>query len=349
MNRSVPLWRNEVLAVFWSFRDKKKQADGARRGFAWHVVLYLPEVKSAVEILWNSWHIMAKRKGFEQEIPSFLSCNFKTGQPVATADFNKFLVSVLVHLVTNPKLLSSYSLRRIQSSALDIRDASWEDRHRIAAWSLPGARMEDCMPVRYSGVRAAGEVEVKAVQQIMFSEMRAAAHVKTWAQARQGWVALPPGTLSEWQSAASAFLVSHSSKQQALRVEHLVSAAVQPTFELIPGVISSGSPGVHSASQSGSKSGEAGLGAGKSHSTSSGQSDDVVLVWRAPVPKKAHAHACQGALPLCRQKKQCAEASIKSDLVTFSDLGEAERKRPICGECLRIFKSQESKETQAGC
>ena len=37
---------------------------------------------------------------------------------------------------------------------------------------MPGARMEDCMPVRYSGARAAGEIEVKAVQQITFSEMR---------------------------------------------------------------------------------------------------------------------------------------------------------------------------------
>ena len=50
-----------------------------------------------------------------------------------------------------------------------------------------------------------------------------------------GW--LPPGTLSRWQKAATAFLVSHSSKEQALRVEHLVSAAVQPTFELISGTI----------------------------------------------------------------------------------------------------------------
>ena len=45
-----------MLAVFWAFRDKKRQADGTRRGFAWHVVLYLPEVKQAVEftvVLWE--------------------------------------------------------------------------------------------------------------------------------------------------------------------------------------------------------------------------------------------------------------------------------------------------------
>ena len=54
----------------------------------------------------------------------------------------------------------------------------------MAAWAMPGARMEDCMPVRYSGARAAGEIEVKAVQQIMFSKMRMAGEVQTWVQAR---------------------------------------------------------------------------------------------------------------------------------------------------------------------
>ena len=54
--------------------------------------LYLPEVERAVETLRKSGHSMAKRKGFEHEVPSFLSRSFKTGQPVATADFNKCLV-----------------------------------------------------------------------------------------------------------------------------------------------------------------------------------------------------------------------------------------------------------------
>ena len=77
VNRSAPSWRHDVLAVFWAFRDKKRQADGTRRGFAWHVILYLPEVKQAVELIWRSWRGVAKRKEFESEIPSFLSYNFR--------------------------------------------------------------------------------------------------------------------------------------------------------------------------------------------------------------------------------------------------------------------------------
>ena len=90
VNRSVPLWKNDVVAVFWAFRDKKRQADGSRRGFAWHVVMILPEVKQAVGILWRAWHSLAKRDPFKEEVPSFLSYNFWTGQPVGTAEFNKF-------------------------------------------------------------------------------------------------------------------------------------------------------------------------------------------------------------------------------------------------------------------
>ena len=181
VNRSVPLWRNEHVAVFWAYRDKKRQTDGSRRGFAWHVVMALPEVKEAVGVIWRAWHSLAKRQAFAKEVPSFLSCNFWTGALVKTAEFNKFLTGVLGSMVTNPSLISSYCLRRLQPTALDVRDAPWEDRHKVAAWSMPGARMEDCMPVRYSGVRAAGEVEVKAVQQFMFRAMRG--QVQSWAQA----------------------------------------------------------------------------------------------------------------------------------------------------------------------
>ena len=64
------------------------------------------------------------------------------------------------------------------------------------------------------------------------------------------------------------------------------------------------------------------------------------------VPKKAHAHASQGALPLGRQRKQSAEAGFKeSDLVTFSNLIEAKLTRSIHSEYLKLFNNQESKET----
>ena len=42
------------------------------------MVLYLLEVRRAVEISWKSWYSMAKRKGLE-EFPSFLSGSLKTG------------------------------------------------------------------------------------------------------------------------------------------------------------------------------------------------------------------------------------------------------------------------------
>ena len=103
------------------------------------------------------------------------------------------------------------------------------------------------------------------------SEIRAAKHVQTWAQTRQWRRALPAGTLSRWQKLQQPFS-SRSSEEQTLRVEHLVSAAVQPAFELIPSEIGSGRPGIHSALRRGSKSGEA----GPSNLAPSGQSDDVV-------------------------------------------------------------------------
>ena len=105
------------------------------------------------------------------EIPPFLLCNCYTGQPVGTADCN--------------------------STALDIKDASWEDHHRVAAWAMPGVCMVDCMPVRYSGVRIASKIEVEAVQQTMFSETRMVGVVQTRVQDRQWWVALPPGALQK--------------------------------------------------------------------------------------------------------------------------------------------------------
>ena len=64
--------------------------------------------------------------------------------------------------------------------------------------------------------------------------------VQTWVQAEQWWVALPPGTLQRWQTPASSFVVSASSKHQASRVEHLSISSAQPTFELIPTAGSSG-------------------------------------------------------------------------------------------------------------
>ena len=334
VNRSVPVWRNTAVAVFWAFRDKKRQSDGSRRGFAWHVILYLPEVRSAVHVLWKAWHSLAKREQFKEEIPSFLSCNFHTGHPVGTADFNKFLVASLGSLVANPKLLSSYCLRRIQPTALDIRDASWEDRHRVAAWSMPGARMEDCMPVRYSGARASGEVEVKAVQQYMFEAMRKQGSIATWQQARQWWVSLPPGTFHTWQAAASKFVSGHSKREIAARIEHLVSSAAQPSFELVEPVLSRIKPQpVAASSHSEGKASE-------SESIPLPVEDEAVA-WKAPAKRGAYAHACRGVTPLCKQKRRAITASFKRDLNIFRDIEHARQTRSICPRCTQLVASTE--------
>ena len=334
VNRSVPVWRDDAVAVFWAFRDKKRQSDGSRRGFVWHVVLYLSEVKSAVNVLWKAWHGLAKRKQFKEEIPSFLSCNFRTGHPVDTAAFNKFLVASLGHLVANPKLLSSYCLRRIQPTALDVRDAAWEDRHRVAAWSMPGARMEDCMPVRYSGARASGEVEVKAVQQFMFEAMRDSGTVNTWQQARQWWVSQPPGTLSTWQAAASRFLASATARQVADRIEHLVSSAAQPVFELVePGSVKD---------KDGALTTPPGRQSTAEHETTSPPLRGAARAeWKAPNKKGAYAHACRGAIPLCKQKRQEGTASFKRGLITFEDMQHARSIRTLCPRCVLLVASTE--------
>ena len=63
--------------------------------------------------------------------------------------------------------------------------------------------------------------------------MSSAGNIRSWAQARQWWVAQPPGTLKRWQEAATRVAADMSTKVQAARAEHLVSASLQPTFDLV--------------------------------------------------------------------------------------------------------------------
>ena len=336
VNRSVPLWRNEHVAVFWAYRDKKRQADGSRRGFAWHVVMVLREVKEAVGVIWRAWHSLAKRQAFSREVPSFLSCNFWTGALVKTAEFNKFLIGVLGNMVTNSSLISSYCLRRLQPTALDVRDAPWEDRHKVAAWSMPGARMEDCMPVRYSGMRAAGEVEVKAVQQFMFRAMRG--QVQSWAQARKWWVQQPPNTLSTWHAEAAQICMSESTKEVAARVGDLVHTSLQPTFDLVkeghaPGKCQLGNPDL--GSPAGSREASRSSAEQSALDNRGGGSG----TWVAPRRRGAYAHACRGAVPLCKQKRSSFKAGLKGRVVTFESREHAEKEgRVICPLCMQIAK-----------
>ena len=103
VNRSVPLWRNEHVAVFWAYRDKKRQADGSRRGFAWHVVMVLREVKEAVGVIWRAWHSLARRQAFVKEVPSFLSCILDESIS-EDCRIQQFLSGVVGNMVTNPSI-----------------------------------------------------------------------------------------------------------------------------------------------------------------------------------------------------------------------------------------------------
>ena len=169
--------------------------------------------------------------------------------------------------------------------------------------------------------------------------------VQTWVQARQWWVALPPGTLQKWQTSASNFVVSASPKHQASRVEHLLSAAIQPTCELVPTTGSSGS-GSRPGSQGGGKA-EASASQGTERTPT--QQVDFFCVWRAPVKRGAYAHACKGALPLCKQKKQCGTAHFKGDMVTFTNLEHAKQVRPVCPTCSRLVVDLEAETKRGPC
>ena len=255
-----------------------------------------------------------------------------------TAEFNKFLSGVLGNMVTNPSLISSYCLRRLQPTALDVRDAPWEDRHKVAAWSMPGARMEDCMPVRYSGMRAAGEVEVKAVQQFMFRAMRG--QVQSWAQARKWWVQQPPNTLSTWHAEAAQICMSESTKEVASRVGDLVHTSLQPAFDLVkeghaPGSNQLGNPGL------GSPAGSREASRSSSEQSALDNQGGGSGTWKAPRRRGAHAHACLGAVPLCKQKRNSLKAGLKGKVVAFESREHAEREgRTICPLCLQLAKQK---------
>ena len=70
-------------------------------------------------------------------------------------------------------------------------------------------------------------------------------------------MASPSDALLEWRTAAIA-LRFRTLAESNFAGRALVSAVVQPTFELVPSETGSGSPDIRSALQSGSRSGVAG-------------------------------------------------------------------------------------------
>ena len=191
------------------------------------------------------------------------------------------------------------------------------------------------MPVRYSGVRAVGEVEVKAVQQLMFQAMRRDEELRSWAQARQWWVEQPPNTLRDWQAAAPKISSSGAVKEMAARVEDLVKTSLQPTFDLIKvGQAPAGGPARTAISDN--RGGDVSSGpSGGLPCREDSQGDKVA--WRAPARRGAHAHACMGVLPLCKQKLHVRKAAFKGTVTTFTDSEHAKNEgRSLCPVCVRL-------------
>ena len=156
--------------------------------------------------------------------------------------------------------------------------------------------------------------------------MRTSNSVSTWQQARQWWVAQPPGTLGTWQTAAARFLASATARQVADRIEHLVSSAAQPVFELVvPGSVEDGcKPSTALPIQQ---------SAAEPTHNSPPPKEAGPVEWKAPSKKGAYAHACQGVIPLCKQKRQEDTASFKRGLISFRDIQHARSVRKLCPRC----------------
>ena len=64
--------------------------------------------------------------------------------------------------------------------------------------------------------------------------------------------------------------------------------------------------------------------------------EEAIIVWRAPSRKRAHAHACLGNTPLCKQKAGRLKASFKTPMTSYTNMEHARRQRELCLECERI-------------
>ena len=161
-------------------------------------------VKEAVGVILKAWHSLARRQAFVKEVPSFLPGNL---------EFNKSLSGVLGNMVINPSIISSCCLQKIEPTALDVRDALWKYRHKVATWSMPGARMEDCMPARL--LNAIGwRGEVKQCNRSCFS-----LRCTVMTQFKKWWMQQPPNTESTWLAEATQIYIASQRKRLHLRSE----------------------------------------------------------------------------------------------------------------------------------
>ena len=169
IQRSRPIARCKVWMAFWCFRNKRKDESGARQGFKWYVATVVPEVALAADVVWTCWH-QALKSAVEATPHSYLVMDMRSQLPVTSGKFNDILQEVVSPILAEDNSIrcTSYSLRKVQPTAMDLRDADWAERFRIGLWNQPGMpKPESVMPMRYSGVKDAGELEVEAGRQLM--------------------------------------------------------------------------------------------------------------------------------------------------------------------------------------
>ena len=124
----------------------------------------------------------------------------------------------------------------------------------------------------------------------------------------------------------------------AARVGDLVHTSLQPTFDLVksghaPGMCQLGSPNL------GSPAGSREASRGSTEQSTLDNQGGGSVTWVAPGRQGAYAHACRGAVPLCKQKRSSFKAGLKGRVITFESREHAEQEgRVICPLCMQIAK-----------
>ena len=112
--------------------------------------------------------------------------------------------------------------------------------------------------------------------------------------------------------------------------------SLQPTFDLVkrghaPGMCQLGNPDL------GSPAGSREASRGSTEQSTLDNQGGGSVTWVAPGRQGAYAHACRGAVPLCKQKRSSFKAGLKGRVVTFESREHAEQEgRVICPLCMQL-------------
>ena len=121
------------------------------------------------------------------------------------------------------------------------------------------------------GACTVGELEVKAFQQIFFTDMLQDNSTQTRQLARQWWTKQHLGTEAQWKAQVHDVLAAASTMQYAARVDGLIKAAAEPVFRVqgktTPTTVAS--------------------------STEAPSRAENLVQWMAPKAKKSYVHACR--------------------------------------------------------